>query len=366
MKLSSLKYFLVLMAAAVCIYACTLGQAQEDPSQVEAGKRVSVVQPEATNYVRPVYASGRLGADEDVKLSFKTGGIISRVHVQEGARVRRGQLLAELDLSEIRAQVQQAEAGLKQAELTLVNAGIALERAERDHRNVSGLFADSVATLEQKEDVDLALRAAQNQLEVAQQGVRFQEEQLAIAKFNLEHSSITAPSNGVIQLRLANPNELIGPGSPVFLFGTNEQQYAIRVAVTDRDVVRIRVGNQATIHFDAWAESEFTGTVQEIAGMADPYTSTYEVKILVDPQDKQLLPGFIGSVEIFPEETTELLMVPIDALVSADGSTGTLFVAEGGAARKVEVALAGMDQDRLLVRRGLSEESKVVVQGSAT
>lgn len=332
------------------------GQASELP-------HVETVAAESIEYAPEVFGTGRLASREESKLSFKTGGIVSRIHVREGQQVRRGQLLAELDLDEIEAQTQQASLGVQQAGITLSNARLALERAERDYRNVQGLFADSVATLEQMEDAELQLRNARNQLEAAQTGLAYSEKNQTVADFNLKYSSITAPANGTILMKLAEVNELVGPGTPVFLFGSKEKAQVIRVSITDKDVIHVKLGDRATVEFDAYPGETFPAEVREIASMADPYTNTYEVELEIDPAGKILLSGFIGSVRIRTSGSESLIRIPVDALVKADGHSGEVFVVRAGRAELVNIEIHSLGSDRLLLRGGLQPGDEVIVKG---
>ena len=135
----------------------------------------------------PVHSSGILSSKQISKLSFKTGGLISRVYVEIGDYVKKGQLLATLDMTEISAQVQQAK--------------LAYDKAERDLTRVKNLYADTVATLEQLQDATSAYNAAR--------------ENKNIADFNLLYSRILAPDNGRIVAKLAEVSEMIGPGMPL-------------------------------------------------------------------------------------------------------------------------------------------------------
>ena len=109
---------------------------------------------------------GKLASKEELKLSFKTGGIISEIFVDEGQTVKKGQVLAKLNLSEIQAQVNQAILGL--------------DKAERDYRRANNLYKDSVVTLEQLQNTTTAL-------DIAKSNVK-------IAEFNLQFSTIKAQS----------------------------------------------------------------------------------------------------------------------------------------------------------------------------
>jgi RND family efflux transporter MFP subunit len=139
-----------------------------------------------------ITASGTLGAKDEVTLSFKIGGIVGQVPVDDGARVKRGQVLAALDQREIDAVLAKARAGA--------------EKARRDAQRVERLYKDSVATLAQWQDVQTARDAA--------------EADLRAAHVNHEYSTITAPADGVVLVRVASAGQMVGAGAPVIQFAS--------------------------------------------------------------------------------------------------------------------------------------------------
>lgn len=344
-------------------YACSSSEAAPADAEKQPVKTVETVTIENAQYRETIFATGQLSSQEEIKLSFKTGGIIKRIHVREGQTVRKGQLLAELDLQEIRAQTQQASLGEEQARITIENAKLALQLAERDYKNTLGLYQDSVATLEQLENVEVQLDNAKNQLEAAQKNLAFNQQNVKVADFNLEHSRIIAPSSGIILKKVAEPNELVGPGTPVFLFGSKDKAQVIKVNVTDKDVIHVDLDDEATIEFDAYPKVPFKGSVREIASMADPYTNTYEVEIEVNPEGKRLLSGFIGTVHIYTDEENAVLQLPIDALISAEKDQGNVFIVKNGKAVKTNVEIFKIKDNNLLIHEGLQVGDEVIISG---
>lgn len=358
-----MKNILAILALAVLISACTT-QAQSRQPTADA-KKVIAATATQINYQPTVFATGPLAAAAEAKLSFKTGGIIAKVLVREGQQVRKGQLLAELRLDEIQAQQQQASLGEDQAAIALENARLALQLAERDYRNVSGLYADSVATLEQLENVEVQLNNAKNQLAAAEKGLAFRQQGVEVAQFNLRYSSIVAPSDGIILRQFAETNELVGPGNPVFLFGSRQEAQVLKVAVTDKDIIHLNLGDSATIQFDAYPEVSFLGFVRELAGTSDPFTGTYAVEIELAPQSRQLVNGFIGSVTIQTQQRQSLISIPVDGLLKADGAIGQVMVIDQGQARLREINIHQLQQNQLLLRQGLNAGEMVITAGAS-
>lgn len=353
----------VIAAGTAVIFLAHSANTNDEKTNEAAPRMVETVQVRPSLYRQTVFAAGKLAAKEESKLSFKTGGIVKKIYVNEGQNVRKGQVLAELTLDEIQAQTQQANLGRQQAEISIDNAKLALKLAERDYQNALGLYQDSVATLEQLQNAEVQLDNARNQLEAAQKGLAFNEQNVEVAQFNLRFSKIVAPSNGTILKKLAEPNELVGPGTPVFFFGSREKAQVIKVNITDKDVIHVQIGDSARVAFDAYPGVEFQGLVQEVASMADPYTSTYEVEIEVLPQGKRLLSGFIGTVDVLTETQKKIFRLPVDALLSASGEEGTVFLFDNDQALKTQIHIYQMEGDELLVTDGLKSGDKVITSG---
>lgn len=363
MPANTLASIFILLLTSLLMSACSDGNAAENTSVPPRRVLTQVASP--IDFQTRVQATGRLSAKEETSLSFKTGGIVQRILVEEGQRVRKGDLLAVLQLDEIEAQVQQARLGEDKAAIDLDNARLALQLAERDLRNVRGLYADSVATLEQLENVEVQFSSAQNQLQAAETGLALSQQNQTIANYNLRYSKIVAPASGTILLRHADPNELVGPGSPIFVLGTEGAFKVIKVAVTDKDVIHLQLGDSATIRFDAYPDQIFRGAVEAIAGQADAYTGTYAVEVKVDAAGLPLRSGFIGAVEIITQQRRSVMAIDAGALVSADRSTGKLFVVEAGQARAREVKIFRLSGNDLLISQGLEAGEQVVTSGAA-
>jgi RND family efflux transporter MFP subunit len=360
MRQASITLFSLLL---LLVTACQ-SESPEKNTAVSPAKEVKTIEVKAYDYQETVYATGRLSSTEEAKLSFKTGGIIRKIYVREGQSVRKGQLLAELTLDEIKAQTQQASIGQQQADINIDNAKLALKLAQRDYDNALGLYQDSVATLEQLQNAEVQLENAKNQLEAAQKGKNLTEQQFNVAQFNLRFSRITAPSDGVILKKLAENNELVGPGNPVFLFGSEDKSQVIKVNVTDKDIIYVELGNPATIQFDAYPEVEFKGAVREKASMADPYTGTYEVEVEVQPEGEKLYSGFIGQVRIYTGSQQKLVVIPVDALLKAHGQAGEVFIVDDSLAKRTHISIYKIEDQNLLISKGLLPGDQVITSGA--
>ncbi|MBN1893174.1 efflux RND transporter periplasmic adaptor subunit [bacterium] len=321
----------IILAAAGC------GK-KEERGKIRRAVPVTVVPVVRKSLSEPVLTSGYLTSETEAKLAFKTGGIIDRLYVEEGERVRKGALLAGLKLDEIQAMVTQARNGY--------------EKARRDYERAMNLFRDSVATLSQIQDAETGLAVARANQD--------------IAEFNLAHSKITAPSDGRILKKFAEENELIGPGFPAFLFGTEGSEWAVKVGVADRDAVRLAAGDSASVSFDAFSGLRFPASVRTLAGATDPMSGTFEIELAVKRDGQAFVNGLMADAELFPSARRDFYVIPAEALAEVDGGTGWVYaVAPDSTAKKIPVAIGFLTDSRVMVESGLESCGSIITEGAA-
>ena len=298
--------------------------------------RVGTLIAEESRIIAPVRSGGNLASRTESKLSFKTGGIIQAILVREGQNVEEGQLLARLNLEEIESRVKQSD--------------LMLAKALRDHERAENLYRDSVATLEQ-------LQNARTALEVARSNAR-------IASFNLAYSSIRAPSKGKILKRVAEVNEIIAPGYPVFLFASTQDDWIVRTSITDRDVIRVSMLDTAQVSFDAYPGEVFMGLLSEVGTAADPYTGTYELEIQLVRKPERLVSGLIANTLIYPSQAEKKIMLPMESLVDGAGMTGYVYVLQDNSPSLRKVRISRFLDECMVVESGLLPGEEVVTTGA--
>jgi len=338
-KKIAFEILLLSMITSTFLTSCTDGQAENDKvgEVVNRAIPVKVQKPRMVKYSPVIYASGSLMSSEESKLSFKTTGIIKKVYASKGQEVKKGQLLAILDLSEIEAQVQQVE--------------INLEKARRDLNRAQLLYEDTVGTLEDVQNAKTGYDMALTQYNIMQ--------------FNKKHSAIYAPSHGKILDRYFDENELITVGQPVFYFASTSKNWVIRAGLTDKEIVKIKLNDPATIRFDAIKEMEYEGYVSQVADAPDKVSKTYEVEITLKSQPEYLKAGFIGKIHIRSTKEISLNGIPASSLVGANGVSGQIFiVSKNYQAEKREISIYSILDEEVLVSAGLHGDEQVVVDGA--
>ncbi|MGI9286495.1 MAG: efflux RND transporter periplasmic adaptor subunit [Pseudomonadales bacterium] len=325
--------YLVLFLSDVFLFQHAVARA--DTHQVP----VTTVKVQQERRVVPVYSSGKMANKSEFRLGFKTAGIINTIAVEEGQQVEAGQVLATLNLKEVNAR--------------LASAKTQQQKALRDYQRLEKIYQQKVITLEQ-------LQNARSTLQLA-------EAELQIAQFNQQYSTITAPSTGRVLKRLAESDELIAAGEPVFLLAADSRGWVVRVGLADRDIVRLQLGDSATLALDAFPGAVLNGEVSEIAAVANEQTGVFEVELAVIDPPAQLRSGFIVRVNIAPSLIDPLIYLPLESIVAGSTNRGEIYVydPQSSQVQKRVVGIAYLSNDEVAISAGLGEQEQVVAKGAA-
>jgi RND family efflux transporter MFP subunit len=323
------------LALAAVLSGCSAGAAPEPAPAAPVPVRLAPAAPGPVE--RPIRAAGSVASRDAWTLSFKVGGVVSRVLVREGDVVRRGQRLAELDATEVAAGVRQARE--------------ALAKAERDRDRARRLRAAEAVPAAAAED--------------AETGAALAAASVASAEFNLSRTAIFAPDDGWVDGRLVEPGEIVAPGQPVLRASGRGGGWVVRAALADRDALGLEAGRPASVTLDARPGAPIPGAVSEVARNPSPATGTYEVEIRLDaaraPRD--LLSGLPAKVEI-ARTVPAAARVPLASVVDGDGERGAVYVVERDRARRVPVRIAFLQGDSAVLAGGLAGGEQVVTDGA--
>lgn len=338
---------LLLLSLVVGLITSTGLMASEPKAAPIQATPVEVVSAHYAEYAKAIRISGLLENKSEQSLGFKVSGLVSRVYVDEGQFVKKGQLLASLDLEEIDAEVAKAKS--------------VLANAQRNLERFQSLQGQNALSMDQ-------LQSAQTRMDVAQSD-------LTVATFNRRHAVIKAPAAGRILNRALEPNELVKAGQPVFVFAAKKTGWILSTGIIDKDIVRTKLGDTAELYFDAYPNQLFPATVSEVAARADAATQTFKIELRLTGMSKNtlsgkkgtqnLLAGFVGHGRIYPSQKENLVMLPLTALLRADGKQAEVYVIdEGNQARLRVIDVAFIEGSRMAVRAGIQEGERIVIQGA--
>ena len=327
----------LILVSVLGLAACHRADGQDAPVVAEQEIPVRTISIAADSFAPIIEAAGVLAAREEIPLAFKIGGVVARVLVEEGQRVREGQTLALLDPIEIDGAVARARS--------------ALDKAERDLTRARNLYRDSVATLEQVQNATTAAEIARSDFETA--------------RFNQRYAVVIAPASGAVLRRTVEPGQLVAPGQSVLILGNDAAGVVVRVALADRDAVRVRAGDGAELSFAAFPGQTFRGRVRLVGAASHAQTGTYAIEIAL-LQPPRVLSGLIGRARIQPSARQQVTLVPIDAISEADGAHAVIYALGSDArVRRLPVTLGVLSGDRVSIVNGLEGVSRIVTAGSA-
>jgi membrane fusion protein, multidrug efflux system len=285
-----------------------------------------------------IRTNGLLVNEDEFRLSFKVGGVIKRIWVAEGERVRKGQRLAEIEQAEINAQVEQSQQ--------------ALDKAKRDLDRGERLYADKVISLEQLQD----LRTQTAMSEAA----------LNSTKFNWNYAAIVAPRDATVLRKLAEERELVAAASPILVLGAQDKGFVVRTGLADREIVQVKLGDPALIRLDALPDAVLKGKVTEVASAADSASGMFRIEVSVDSVDLPLKSGLVAKLTIIPSSATAgaRVYVPIGAIVEGNGRTARVFVLDKEHARRRDVEVAFIEGESVALSGGLQSGEQVITDGA--
>jgi membrane fusion protein, multidrug efflux system len=307
-----------------------------------AGRAVAVAVVRETVFEQ---ATGTVQAKFETVISARITATISKINVRAGDRVSRGETLVELDAREAGAQVAQQRQIVSAAQARLT-------RARRDHQRVQNIFETTPEAIS-RADVDAAvatLRGAEAELGRARRAV---EE----ARTTSSYATITAPIDGTVIDRYADPGDTATPGTPLLRL-YNPRLLRLEANVRESLATRLTKDTELAVHIDA-LDADLAGTVDEIVPSADPGSRSFLVKITL-PENESIYPGMFGRLRI-PSGEAERYYVP-EVAVRRMGQLEFVLTpgAQGAVRRYVRTGIRGSD-GRIEVLSGLEPGDQVLV-----
>jgi RND family efflux transporter MFP subunit len=317
------------LAVAFCaiLAACGRGNAPV-ATQTDAGPLVQVTAAAPASAPGVIRASGLVGYKREPQLAFAAPGVVGSILVDAGDVVRRGQRLATLRRTSVGANVDEAE--------------LARANAERDLARTQSLFDQGFVSQARLDDARLAVERAR------------------------DSSVLSAPANGVILRRTAEPAQTVAVGAPILVLGETGSGIVVRAPVASAEAARIQVGDTAQVLVSEAATLQ--GRVTRIGAKSDEGTGAFQVEVEVGAPEG-LRSGMVAEVQIAAAQGAEAsaaLIVPPLSLLDARADQGVVFVIDdAGLAHRRAVRTAGITQAGVLVVEGLAPGERVVSAGAA-
>lgn len=311
---------------------CSSGQAEAKKDDAAPAVPVEVAKPKRGDMLAVYSGTAPIEAEQEAVVVAKVGGEVRQLLVEEGARVRAGQVLARLDGDRLRLEAAQARANLA--------------KLERDYkRNVE---------LQQR---GLVAASAFENLRYELDGARASYE---LAALQLSYTEIRAPIDGVVAERFLKVGNTVSPNEKAFRVA-DLTPLVTYVHVPEREMHKLKVRQVASAQVDA-AGGVFESVIARISPVVDSNTGTFKVTLELQDAKAQLKPGMFARVNIVYDRRKDVLQVPRSALIEDDGRT-RLFLVEKGKAVARDVTLGLTNGGIVEVIDGLKDGDQVVVVG---
>ena len=323
-----------------------------------------------------ILASGFLAHEEEVMLSSEVIGKVAEIFIEEGDRVKAGQLVLRVDDINFLAGLEQAEASVRLNTIDIERQEVRIENLERQFARTSSLYESSLVGEEEFDTM-------RNQLELARIDLKSSRERLAQAQAQLEQvndqlskTRIVSPIDGVVtsldikvgETAIASSTNI--PGSSLMTIA-NPQSIYTEVLVDEADIANLAVGQRAEIVAIAYPDEPIHGVVRYIANTAKAELNrqglsfTVEIDIL-DSGNVVLRPGMSCRAEIFTAQDQAVPAVPIQALIFEEDRSQSLseyflFVNDDGVARKTPVQVGTSDDEFQELTSDMDGDVEIVV-----
>ncbi len=295
--------------------------------------------------------AGEIRAREETVLSFRVGGTLTRRLVDIGDRVRRGDLLAELDPGDLQLQVESL-----QAQRTAADAQLA--RARADHARLASLAKDQLVSRSSLDQQTAALRAAEGEARAARA-------QFDLSRNQAGYSQLRAPQDGVIASRQIEAGQVVEPGKGAFTLAVDSGR-EVAFALPEAKIRDFSIGQPVVIELWSAQGQQIPGRIREIAPAADAQTRTYAARATLDPGTAQRVDlGQSARVYIAAAQTAAAVRLPLSAVHRGDNDTTVVWVIDPKTpkARRVPVRVGPYAAAGVAVLSGLKPTDWVVVAG---
>lgn len=388
---------------------------QKSKNKSSQPKEVNIEVVQNRDVTESVTASGKIYAEEEVKISSDVSGEIVQLFVKEGQYVEKGTLLAKIQPESYQAMVDQSDAQYnnalanqknmqanysnalakqKQVEAQLLNAELAYNRAKELHNKKS----ISTAEFEQAEmtfrtakaEVEAmkeSIKAAQYSIEGAQASVKGALAAIKDAKSNLVKTSIIAPMSGIVSLLNVEQGEKVV--GTLQMTGTemmrisNFANMEVRVDVSENEIIKVGIGDTADVEVDAYSGRKFKGIVTQVsnaskgsanATLSTEQSSNFVVRVrilessyadLLESGKKPFYPGMSATVDIFTKKETQVVAVPIQSVVTREDSISketieVIFLEKNGLAVQTPVKVGIQDDTYIHIIEGAQKDDKII------
>jgi len=371
--------------------AATRGGTKIDPTKLAKVERGDIT--------KSVVATGKVTPITKVEIKSKASGIVKKLYVDTGDRVKQGQVLAELDKVEIEAQVNSARAQLLSSQASLKSAeadekraevdaqGVDIPTLQRAYQRAKQMSHDGVISQSALDDSERSYIMAVNKRDVARAQLTVNKAKIAQAQAEVEkdeaslkqfeeqlsYTTITAPIDGVVLSRDVEVGDavssilVLGSGATLVMTLGDTSEVYVKGKVDESDIGKVYLGQPARIRVETFKDKTFTGHVTKISpmGVEKDNVTTFEVRVSINNPGGELKAEMTANAEILLDEHHNVLMIPESALLydkDKNASVDIPFPSGKDGMKKVPVTIGISNGVKTEIAAGLKQGDQVVLQ----
>lgn len=309
--------------------------------------KVQVKEVSQTNNNPILSVSGKIQSANSADLGTRVMGFVTKVHVNVGDKVTKGQSLVSINNTDLQAKSAQVNANITEATAAFNNA-------QKDYNRFKNLFADNSASQKELDDMTASYEMAKARLEAAKQMKNEVNAQFA-------YTNIKAPFSGVITSKTVEEGDMANPGQSLISI-ESPGNFEVMAMIPETEISQIKNGTQVNVIVKSINES-ILGTVTEVSSSAKNTGGQYLVKIALDKTDVDILSGMFTTVQFPVNKKTakELVLVPVEAIITNGQLSGIYTVSQSNTAILRWLRLGRTFGNQVEVLSGLSADETYIV-----
>lgn len=342
-------FLIIVIIGLVLLTACQEEAVQSEDSNLFYVETETV---EIKEHVQMNQYNGRIISDDITKLSFKQGGRVNEVFIEDNSIVEKGQLIMTLEKNDVLLQKSDIQESLSLARIQYVKAKEQFDYLQDQLDKLENLYAKDAIAKDQLDEVDLKTRIAKEDMAIAQGNI--DKSLLALQNINrsVNNHELYANISGEISQVLVRSGEMVQGGAPVALL--NEKQLEVSFGVTQKDYSSLSIGEEVSVSFN---DDKYQGIISSISTFPDEQSQTYEMQARLTESDLPI--NAIVSIE-YPIDQVKGAKIPIDVVISGDEDY--VYLVEEGMSVKTPIEILAIHGNYVIVD-GLKADDLLVIKG---
>ena len=362
----------VVVALLLLLKGCFLSKPTMPPFKTAKVERGSITD--------MVEASGPINPVNTTQVGALVSGEILKIYVDYNSEVKKGDLMAVIDQTQILASLSEARASLASAKENLSSAEKSYEIAKLNYERYQALFEKNYVSQVNLEEHELAYVNAKSSLNAAQASVVRAQSNVDTAEKDLSNTKIVSPIDGVVLTRKVSEGQTITAGfstPELFVVAQDMTKMQIAAKVSEADIVKIKEGQRAEFTLDGYMGEKFNGSVRQVrtnyvdtSSSSSSSSTSYTVIVDVANDDLRLKPGMTATLTIYTDEKEDVLLVPNEALRFSPSfntkkyeNTGVWKMEKGQPPLRVDVTIGIIAAKKTEITGGDIQEGDRIIVG---